>query len=67
MGSLGVAQGLPVEVVLSMAWPNPLEVGDVISQLLDAFHLLVEEVAFNEIGHLEGETRRGEESGLGNR
>ena len=65
MGSSVLAQGLPVEVVLSMAWPNPLEVGDVISQLLDVFHLLMEEVAFDEISHLEGGTGRGEESGLG--
>ena len=64
MGSSVLAQGLPVEVVLSMAWPNPLEVGDVISQLLDVFHLLMEEVAFDEISHLEGRTGR-EESGLG--
>ena len=43
---------LLVEVVFSMAKSNPPEVGDVVSQLLDVFHLLVQEVGFNEISHL---------------
>lgn len=40
-----------------MALTDPLEVGDVITQLLDALHLLVKEVAFDEISHLKGGNR----------
>ena len=58
-GYRSVAQGLVVEVVLSVARACPLEHGDVVSQLLDALHLLVEELALDEIGHLERRERSG--------
>ena len=45
-------KGLQVEVVFSMSWTNTLEVGDVASNLLDGFNLLVQEVTLNEVGHL---------------
>ena len=41
-----------VEGVLSKAGSHPLEHGPVVTQLLDALDLLVEEVALDEIGHL---------------
>ena len=47
-----LSKGFLVEVVHSMAGANPLEVGDVVSQLLDARHLLVQEVALDEVCHL---------------
>ena len=46
-----------VIVVHTMAWADPLQIGDVVAQLLDALNLLVEEVAFNEISHLKKENR----------
>ena len=47
-----VAKSLLIKVVFTMTWTNTLEVGDVSSQLLDGLHLLVQVVAFNEVGHL---------------
>ena len=60
-----LSKGFLVEVVHSMAGADPLEVGDVVSQLLDARHLLVQEVALDEVCHLweiKGGGRREEES-----
>lgn len=39
-------------MVLAVAGSDPLQVGDVVTQLLDTLDLLVEELAFDEIGHL---------------
>ena len=50
--SLVIPQGLLVKVVFTMARPNTLQVGDVITQLLDGFHLLMQIVTLNEVGHL---------------
>ena len=55
-GRASVAEGLFVEVVLPVAGSHPLQVGDVVAQLLDALDLLVEELAFDEISHLLTET-----------
>ena len=47
-----ISKGVPLEVVLPSICAQPLQVGDVATQLLDGIHLLVEELAFDEIGHL---------------
>lgn len=46
-----------VVVVHTVAWADPLQIGNVVAQLLDALNLLVEEVALNEVSHLEKENR----------
>ena len=51
-GGSGLAQSLTVEVVLPVARSDPLQYGKVVTKLLDAFYLLVEEVTFNEVRHL---------------
>ena len=49
-----LTQGGTVKVVFTMpSPPNTLQVADVASELLDGLNLLMEEVAFNEVGHLE--------------
>ena len=53
-------EGLPVEVVFTVTRANPLQVGDVSAQFLDGGHLLVEELALDKVGHLEGNTRCGQ-------
>ena len=53
-----LAQGLAVEVVLSVAGTDPLENGHVVAQLLDTLHLLVEELALDEVGHLSAKIRK---------
>merc|ERR1712062_179777 len=45
-------EGLLVEHVFAEAGTDALEVGDVVRQLLDGFHLLSEEVALNPVCHL---------------
>ena len=61
--SRSLSKGLLVEVVHSVAGADPLEVGDVVSQLLDARHLLVQEVALDEVCHL-WEIKGGGEKGV---
>ena len=58
-----VIHGLLVEVVFSVAGPDPLEVADVACELLDGFHLLVQVVTLDEVAHLrkrgkEGKSRK---------
>ena len=47
-----IVKSLTVKVVFTVTWPNTLEVGDVSTNLLDGLHLLMQEVALNEVGHL---------------
>ena len=61
LGSLVIPQGLPVKVVFTMARPNTLQVGDVITQLLDGFHLLMQIVTLNEVSHLEKKQNKGKQ------
>ena len=44
-------------MVLSMSWSNPLQVGDVTTNLFDGFNLFSEVVGLKEVRHLgeEGE------------
>ena len=53
-GTLALLEGLPIKVVVPVAWSNPLQVGDVVGQLLDSLHLLCEEVTLYEVSHLWG-------------
>ena len=46
------SKGVPVEVVLSSFRAKPLQIGDVVTQFLDGRHLLMEELALDEIRHL---------------
>ena len=48
-----VPHGLLVKLVFTKARPNTLQVGDVVTQLLDSFHLLMQIVTLNEVSHLE--------------
>ncbi len=52
-----VSEGLVVKVVLSMAGPHTLEVGNVVSHLLNPLDLLRQVVGLNEVSHLYGEER----------
>lgn len=53
--SSSLSKSLTVVVVHTVAWADPLEISDVVAQLFDALHLLVEEVALNEVSHLKKE------------
>ena len=53
--SLGVTQGLAVKVVFTMTWTNTLEIGYVVSKLLDGLNLLMQVVALDEVSHLQQE------------
>lgn len=55
--SSSLSKSLTVVVVHTVAWADPLEISDVVAQLFDALHLLVEEVALNEVSHLKKENR----------
>ena len=47
------AEGLLVEHVFSKAWPDALQVGNVVRQLLDGFHLFLQVVSLDEVGQLQ--------------
>lgn len=47
-----------VELVLSQAAAHTLEVGDVVTDLLDGRDLLLEVVALDEVSHLKGEEEK---------
>ena len=47
-----ITQGLHVKVVLSMAASHTLEVGDVVTHLLDGLNLLSKQIALQKISHL---------------
>ena len=53
-----VPHGLLVKLVFTKARPNTLQVGDVVTQLLDSFHLLMQIVTLNEVGHLEQKNKQ---------
>lgn len=48
----GLLHGLLVVHVFTQASPNPLQVGDVVRDLLDGLHLLLQVLALKEVAHL---------------
>ena len=50
------SKGLLVIHVLSKARPHTLEVGDVVTNLLDGSHLLLQVVTLQEVRHLQSHT-----------
>ena len=55
MHDCSVVKGLPIKVVFTVTRANPLQIGDIATQLLDSFNLFMQVVALNEVTHL---TRR---------